>query len=50
MSESPRFAKILPRMARMTRMGLMKNAKCRVFIREIREIRGSIPLVAALPL
>jgi len=28
-------------------MMAMQKAECRVFIREIREIRGSIPLVAA---
>jgi hypothetical protein len=30
-------------------MMAMQKAECGVFIREIREIRGSIPLVAALP-
>ena len=31
----------------MARMTAIQKAECRVFIREIREIRGSIPLVAA---
>ena len=35
----------LPRMARIM---AVQKAVCRVFIREIREIRGSIPLVAAV--
>jgi len=30
-------------MARMARIMAMQKAVCRVFIREIREIRGSIP-------
>jgi hypothetical protein len=44
------FAKILPRMARMTRMGKKRrNLESRnFFIREISEISGSILLVAAV--
>ena len=34
--------RFLPRMARMARIMAIQKAVCRVFIREIREIRGSI--------